>query len=70
MARYEFRCPTCDVVFEERRPMSAASDPATCPCGHPAVRLLSRFNAIGASGGPTPVPAAAPCGGHCACHPG
>ena len=44
MPTYEFRCRTCETTFEERRPMSEASDPATCPSGHPdAVKLLSVF---------------------------
>ncbi|NBY12142.1 MAG: zinc ribbon domain-containing protein, partial [Actinobacteria bacterium] len=41
MPTYEFSCKTCDSVFEERRAMSQANDPATCPQGHDnAVRLL------------------------------
>ena len=41
MPLYEFKCRTCDDTFEVRRPMSQASDPATCPAGHDgAVRLL------------------------------
>ena len=34
MPVYEYRCRTCDTVFEARRPMSESSDPATCPDGH------------------------------------
>ncbi|MDO8390821.1 MAG: zinc ribbon domain-containing protein [Actinomycetota bacterium] len=72
MPLYEFRCRTCDEVFEERRPMSQASEPATCPQGHDgAVRLLSVFASVGASGGaPSSAPAPRPaggCGGACAC---
>lgn len=72
MPLYEFRCRTCDDTFDVRRPMSEASEPATCPQGHPgAVRLLSVFASTGASGG-APSPAPAPragggCGGACAC---
>jgi putative FmdB family regulatory protein len=68
---YEFKCKECDDTFEVRRPMSEASDPATCPQGHDgAVRLLSVFASVGASSGGAP--AAAPkvgggCGGACAC---
>lgn len=73
MARYDFRCRTCGSTFEVQRPMSAASDPATCPDGHDdTVKLLSMV-AIG--GRATPAPAAcapvAPTGGGCcggACH--
>ena len=73
MPLYEFRCRECDEVFEERRPMSEASAPATCPHGHEgAVRLLSVFASVGASAGGAPAPSApAPraggCGGACAC---
>jgi putative FmdB family regulatory protein len=72
MPLYEFRCRTCDDTFEVRRPMSEASDPATCPQGHPgAVRLLSVFASTGAATG-SPSTAPAPragggCGGACAC---
>ena len=73
MPLYEFRCRVCDEVFEERRSMSEASAPATCPQGHDgAVRLLSVFASVGASGS-SPAPSApAPragggCGGACAC---
>ena len=52
MPLYEFRCRTCDTTFELRRPMSEASDPASCPDGHDgAVRLLSVFATAGASVG-------------------
>ena len=72
MPLYEFRCRVCDEVFEERRPMSEASAPATCPQGHDgAVRLLSVFASVGASGGSpapsAPAPRPGGCGGACAC---
>ena len=73
MPLYEFRCKTCDATFEERRAMSAANDPATCPAGHDgAVRLLSVFASVGASSGmssaPTPAPrAGGGCGSGCGC---
>lgn len=69
MALYEYRCRTCDDVFEVRRPMSEAGAPAVCPEGHAdTVKLLSMFAR----------PAAAPamagggggggcCGGGCGC---
>lgn len=73
MPRYEYRCPTCDDVFEQRRSMADADGAVTCPAGHSGVRrLLSVFAAgRGAAAGPAPGPAAAPvggCGGGCACH--
>jgi putative FmdB family regulatory protein len=74
MPLYEFRCRTCDTTFELRRPMSEASDPASCPDGHEdAVRLLSVFATAGASTGasPTSLPARPSgggcCGGGCGC---
>ena len=73
MPLYEFRCKTCDATFEERRAMSAANDPATCPAGHDdAVRLLSVFASVGASVGATSTPSSAPrtgggCGSGCGC---
>ena len=76
MPVYEYRCRTCDDVFEVRRPMSESSEPAMCPDGHPgAVRLLSVFASVGATSSPGSSAAgdAAPsmgCGSGCACYPG
>ena len=48
MPVYEFRCSTCDAVFDERRPMTDADAPATCPDGHVgATRLLPVFATTG-----------------------
>ncbi|NBY45159.1 MAG: zinc ribbon domain-containing protein [Acidimicrobiia bacterium] len=74
MPMYEFRCRTCDEIFEERRAMSAANDPAKCPQGHEnAVRLLSVFASVGSgnsgSTAPTmPAPKVGGCGSGCGCH--
>lgn len=63
MPLYEFKCRTCGNVFEERRPMAEAGDPATCPDGHDnAVRLLSVFASVG---GASATAAPAPTGGSC-----
>jgi putative FmdB family regulatory protein len=70
MALYEFRCRTCEDVFEVRRPMSDAAAPAVCPDGHTdTVKLLSMFARTGAVGGAAPVPAGGGgcCGGGCGC---
>jgi putative FmdB family regulatory protein len=74
---YEFRCRSCDETFEVRRPMSQAGEPATCPAGHDdAVRLLSVFASVGASGASgsagsssaqAQVPRAGGCGAGCGC---
>ena len=34
MAVYEYRCRTCDDLFELRRPMSESDTLAECPQGH------------------------------------
>ena len=31
MPTYDFRCPTCEATFEERRSFARADDPAVCP---------------------------------------
>ena len=69
MPTYEYRCRTCDEVFERRRSMADADEPTTCAAGHAdAVRLLSVFASVSATGdGPSAGPAAGPCGGSCAC---
>ncbi|HXJ80695.1 MAG TPA: FmdB family zinc ribbon protein [Candidatus Methylomirabilis sp.] len=41
MARYSFRCPECRLSFEISRPMSEASQAATCPAdGATATRVF------------------------------
>jgi putative FmdB family regulatory protein len=70
MAVYEYRCRTCDDLFEVRRPMSESDAPAECPHGHAdTVRLLSVFASAGAStatSGAGAMPAGG-CGAGCAC---
>ncbi|MDA8356219.1 MAG: zinc ribbon domain-containing protein [Actinomycetota bacterium] len=77
MPRYDYRCRTCDIVYEERRSMADADAPATCPSGHlGAVRLIPVFATTGNAAEPMPAggmcgaPTAGGCGGHCACHAG
>ena len=66
MAVYEYRCRTCDDLFELRRPMSDSDAPAECPQGHAdTVRLLSVFASAGAATS-ADVPAGG-CGPACAC---
>lgn len=68
MPRYEFRCRECAGTFELSRPMSASSDPATCPDGHTdTVKLLTTLGMTG-RGGAAPAPAGGGggcCGGGC-----
>ncbi len=48
MPFYEFRCSTCQAVFDHRRPMVEADAPAVCPEGHVgAQRLLPVFATTG-----------------------
>ncbi|HEX9258936.1 MAG TPA: zinc ribbon domain-containing protein [Acidimicrobiales bacterium] len=71
MARYEYRCRTCDEVFEVRRSMSEAPATVPCPQGHAdTVKLLSAFASVGAASSGSTGAAAGPCGGSCACYPG
>ncbi|WP_322796627.1 FmdB family zinc ribbon protein [Tepidiforma sp.] len=68
MAIYEFYCPTCRVKFEERRPMSQASAPASCANGHPAERMVSVFAAPRGGAAVEEAPSGGCCGGGgCAC---
>lgn len=71
MPLYEYRCPTCAARFELLRPMSRASEPATCPAGHPgAERVLSLFAARSQESGGAATSLAGGCascaGGSCA----
>jgi putative FmdB family regulatory protein len=72
---YEYRCRVCDAVFEARRPMAEAAEPAECPAGHvDSRRVMSVFTSVGAgpSGGSGPAAGptgGVPCGSACACHP-
>jgi putative FmdB family regulatory protein len=72
---YDYRCQTCDAVFEQRTTFDRADD-VTCPEGHADVkRLLSVFAVAGRAGRAASVgaPSSAPpsgggcCGGACGC---
>ena len=73
MPVYEFRCSTCQAVYDDRRPMAEADAPATCPEGHVgATRLLPVFATTGLAappvgGGACGAPVAGGCGAGCAC---
>jgi putative FmdB family regulatory protein len=74
MPMYEYRCRTCETVYDLRRTMAESDAPATCPAGHVgAVRLLPVFATVGAASAPGPggmagTPVMGGCGGGCACH--
>ena len=71
VARYDYRCRTCDERFEVERPMSAVVTSTPCPDGHlDTVRVLTPFMTAGVGSSRA---AAAPsggggcCGGACGC---
>ena len=48
VARYDYRCRTCDERFEVERPMSAVVTSTPCPAGHlDTVRVLTPFMTAG-----------------------
>lgn len=70
MPRYDYRCHTCDDVFEVQRPMSEAGFPASCPAGHAdTVKLLSVFarTGVAAGSGASAGAGGGCCGGGCGC---
>ena len=65
MPAYDYRCQTCDAVFEVRRGLDEVPAPAPCPQGH---EQTSRLFTPVAVGGSAAAPAAAGggcCGGGC-----
>jgi len=75
MPLYEYYCPACDQKFELLRPMSRATEPATCPAGHAhAERVISVFSAFAKNDGGETAPVTgsgcATCStGDCSCCP-
>lgn len=71
MPTYEYRCHDCATTFDVQRPMSASSDPATCPDGHTnTVKLLSTIALTGSAGagdGASMPVGGGCCGGACGC---
>lgn len=52
MPIYEYRCPSCNSVFEQLRPMSKASDPVPCPdCQTASPRMISRLARVSSGEG-------------------
>jgi putative FmdB family regulatory protein len=66
MAIYEYYCPSCRTKFEQRRPMSQATEAATCAKGHRADRTISAF-AFSTGGGDVALAEAPAMGGGCGC---
>ncbi len=63
MPTYDYRCRTCDALFEVRRGLHEYPDvPTSCPSGHLETTRVFTPVAVGGSG---PAPAAAGGGGGC-----
>jgi putative FmdB family regulatory protein len=57
MPIYEYFCPKCKAKFELLRPLSRASEPASCPsCKQTAERVLSTFACFSTSESRVPMP--------------
>ena len=65
MPIYEYRCRTCDHLFQKLQPMSAGPAGVRCPrCdGSEVERQLSAFAAGSSTGSPSPPSGCAPAGG-------
>jgi len=60
---YDYRCRTCDVLFEVRRGLDEAPAPAPCPGGH--VETSRVFTPVAVGGGAAPGSSAPSGGGGC-----
>jgi len=68
MAAYDYRCRTCDSVFEVRRGIADDAVEVRCPDGHGDVARLWSAVAVGGRSAAPAAPAAAGggcCGGGC-----
>jgi putative FmdB family regulatory protein len=71
MPIYEYYCPDCAAIFEERRPMDKREAAAACPtCGADSQRMLSLFTALGVEDGSRRSLAGGPSCGSCTPSPG
>ena len=50
MPAYDYRCRTCDAVFEVRRGLDDAPAPAPCPSGHAETSRVFTPVAVGGGG--------------------
>ena len=52
MPLYEYKCPKCELRFEQLRSMSQCDEDAQCPqCHSSAQRVLSTFASLSKDGG-------------------
>jgi len=65
MPAYDYRCRTCDVLFEVRRGLADAPAPSPCPQGHPDTTRVFTPVAVGGGASPDRAAASAPAGGCC-----
>ena len=65
MPAYDYRCRTCDAVFEVRRGLDDTPAPAPCPQGHEQTsRVFTPVAVGGAASAPAPTGGGC-CGGGC-----
>ena len=64
MPAYDYRCRTCDALFEVRRGLSDEPAPAPCPQGHAETSRVFTPVAVGGAAG-AGAAQAAPSGGGC-----
>lgn len=65
MPAYDYRCRTCDVLFEVRRGLDEAPATAPCPDGHAETSRVFTPVAVGGSAAPVGAPAGGGGGGCC-----
>jgi putative FmdB family regulatory protein len=65
MAAYDYRCRTCDSVFEVHRPITAEAAAMRCPDGHSEVSRVWSAVALATGGAAQPQRAAPAAGGCC-----
>jgi len=67
MPAYDYRCRTCDDVFEVQRSMHDQAEAVRCPAGHADVtRVFAVVGTTGRAGAPVPAGGGC-CGGACGC---
>jgi putative FmdB family regulatory protein len=60
---YDYRCRTCDVLFEVRRGLDEAPATSPCPSGHAETSRV--FTPVAVGGGSATPAGSAPSGGGC-----